>query len=168
MKSNMARFFFGILLLSGTAYAQAVLAADKKIVLEGKFGKEQSEQTVKPGYGPELGQKVRVDQLTSGDPEWNGSNITVYEHSVSHPTAGTDAIYGVLSAPGGDKAYLEFAGKWDVVMKEGKFAEAPFSAEGKVVGGSGKLEKMTGKVRQSGKVVAGDGGRYSIEITTDR
>jgi hypothetical protein len=147
--------------------AGAGLAAEKKIVLEGKFGKVESEQSVKPGYGPELGQKVRVDQLTSGDPDWNGSTMTLYEHSVSHPTNGTYAIYGVLAAPSGDTAYLEFAGKWDVVTKDGKFAEAPFAAEGKIVGGTGKLEKISGTVRHSGKVVAGEGGRYSIEMSAN-
>jgi hypothetical protein len=143
--------------------ASAAVAADKKVVLEGKFGQVQSEQSVKPGYGPELGQKVRVDQLTSGDPEWNGSTITLYEHSVSYPATGTYAIYGVLAAPSGDKAFLEFAGKWDVVTKAEKFVEAPFAAEGKLVGGTGKLEKIGGTVRHWGKVT-GEGGRYSIEL----
>ena len=150
------------LLLTGSA-----IAAEKKIVLEGKFGQVQSEQSAKTGYGPELGQKVRVDRLTSGDSNWNGSTITVYEHSVSFPANGTYVIYGVLAAPSGDKAYLEFAGKWDVVTKDGKFAEAPFSADGKLVGGTGTLEKIRGNVRQSGKVIAGEGGHYSIEMNAD-
>jgi hypothetical protein len=141
----------------------AAVAADKKIMLEGKSGEVQSEQSVKPGYGPELGQKVRVDQLTSADPDWNGSKITLYEHSVSYPATGTYAVYGVLAVPSGDKAFLEFSGKWDVVTKDGKFAEAPFAADGKVVGGTGKLEKVSGAVRHSGKVT-GEGGRYRIEM----
>ena len=141
----------------------AAAAADKKVVMQGKFGEVQSEQNVKPGYGPELGQKVRVDQLASSDPDWNGSTITLYEHSVSYPDTGTYAVYGVLAAPSGDKAFLEFAGKWDVVKKDGKFVEAPFAADGKVVGGTGKLEKISGTLRHSGKVT-GEGGRYSIEM----
>ena len=63
----------------------------------------------------------------------------------------------------GDKAFLEFAGKWDVVTKAEKFVEAPFAAEGKLVGGTGKLEKIGGTVRHWGKVT-GEGGRYSIEL----
>jgi hypothetical protein len=143
--------------------ASVAVAADKKIVVEGKFGQVQSEQSVMPGYGPELGQKVRVDQLTSGDADWNGSTITLYEHSVSYPATGTYAIYGVRAAPSGDKAFLEFAGTWDVVTKDGKFVEAPFAAEGKLVGGTGKLEKISGTLRHSGKVT-GEGGRYTIEM----
>jgi hypothetical protein len=34
----------------------------------------------------------------------------------------------VLAAPSGDKALVEFAGKWDVVTKDGQFVEAPFQA----------------------------------------
>jgi hypothetical protein len=128
--------------------ASAAGAADKKVVMEGKFGEVRSEQNVKPGYGPELGQKVRVDQLAS----------------VSYPDKGTYAIYGVLAAPSGDKAFLEFSGKFDVVTKDGKFAEAPFAADGKVVGGTGKLEKIRGTLRHSGKVTPDEGGRYSIEL----
>ena len=64
-------------------------------------------------------------------------------------------------------AYLEFAGKWDVVTKDGKFVEAPFSTDGKLVGGTGKFEKISGNIRQSGKVVAGEGGRYKIEMNAD-
>ena len=143
--------------------ACAAMAAEKKIVVEGVFGQVQSEQSVKPGYGPELGQKVRIDQLTSGDPEWSGSTITLYEHTVSYPTTGTYAIYGVLAAPNGDKAFLEFAGKWDVVTKDGKFVEAPLAAGGKLVGGTGKLEKIIGTIRHAGKVT-GEGGRYTIEM----
>jgi len=88
----------------------------------------------------------------------------VYEHSVSYPGSGTYAIYGVLVAPSGDKAFLEFAGKFDVLTKDGKFAEAPYAADGKVVGGTGKLEKISGTLRHSGKVSAGEGARYSIEM----
>ena len=152
----------GMTVASVAMLASAATAADKKVVIEGKFGEVRSEQNVKPGYGPELGQKVRVDQLASSDPEWNGSTITLYEHSVSRPDTGTYAIYGGLAVPSADKAFLEFSGKWDVVKKDGKFAEAPFAADGKVVGGTGKLEKISGTLRHSGKVT-GEGGRYSLK-----
>ena len=52
---------------------------------------------------------------------------------------------------------VEFAGKWDVVSKDGKFAEAPFQGDGKVVGGTGKLEKAGGTVHHAGKVTSEGG-----------
>ena len=69
----------------------------------------------------------------------------------------------MLAAPNGDKALVEFAGKWDVVTKDGRFAEAPFQAEGKVLGGTGKLEKAGGTVRHAGRVT-GAGGTYSLTL----
>ena len=69
----------------------------------------------------------------------------------------------MLAAPNGDKALVEFAGKWDVVTKDGQFVEAPFQAEGKVVGGTGKLEKAGGAVHHVGKVT-GAGGTYTLTL----
>ena len=58
---------------------------------------------------------------------------------------------------------VDARGKWDVVMKDGKFAEAPFQAEGKVLGGTGKLEKAGGTVRHAGKATS-EGGTYSLTL----
>jgi hypothetical protein len=152
-------------LLGAALLASSALAAEKKVTLEGKFGQVMSSQKVKPEIAgaPELAQNVRLDQLTSGDPEWNGATLTLYEHSESFPSYGLYKVYGVLAAPGGDKALVEFAGKWDVVSKDGQFVEAPFQADGKVVGGTGKLEKAGGTVHHAGKVTSA-GGTYSLTL----
>jgi hypothetical protein len=152
----------GAALLASQAQAQA---AGKQVTLEGKFGQVISSQKVKPEVAgaPELAQNVRLDQLTSGDPDWNGATLTLYEHSESFPSYGLYEVYGVLAAPGGDKALVEFAGKWDVVSKDGQFVEAPFQADGKVVGGTGKLEKAGGTVHHAGKVTSA-GGTYSLTL----
>ena len=130
----------GAVLLACNAHA-----AGKQVKLDGKFGQVISSQKVKPEMpgAPELAQNVRQDQLTSGDPDWNGATLTLYEHSESFPSYGLYKVYGVLAAPNGDKALVEFAGKWDVVTKDGQFVEAPFQAEGKVLGGTGKLEMLS-------------------------
>ena len=152
-------------LLGATLLASPAPAAEKKVTLEGKFGQVTSSQKVRPDIAgaPELAQNVRQDRLTSGDPEWNGATLTLYEHSESFPSYGLYKVYGVLAAPNGDKALVEFAGKWDVVTKDGQFAEAPFQAEGKVLGGTGKLEKAGGTVHHAGKVTSA-GGTYSLTL----
>ena len=151
-------------LLGAALLASSALAAEK-VTLEGKFGQVMSSQKVKPEIAgaPELAQNVRLDQLTSSDPDWNGATITLYEHSESFPSYGLYKVYGVLAAPNGDKALVEFAGKWDVVTKDGQFVEAPFQADGKVLGGSGKLEKAGGTVHHVGKVTSA-GGTYSLTL----
>src|ERR671929_2199408 len=148
-------------LLGAALLASPAQAAGKQVTLEGKFGQVMSSQKVKPEVpgAPELAQNVRLDQLTSGDPDWNGATLTLYEHSESFPSYGLYKVYGVLAAPGGDKALVEFAGKWDVVMKDGKFAEAPFQGDGKVLGGTGKLANTSGTVHHAGKATS-EGGTY--------
>ena len=154
---------FGAALLVSPAQA-----AEKKVTLEGKFGQVMSSQKTKPEVpgAPELAQNVRLDQLTSSDPAWNGATLTLHEHSESFADRGLYKVYGVLATPGGDKALVEFAGTWDVVMKDGKFAEAPFRAEGKVIGGTGKLEKAGGMVHHAGKVTS-EGGTYSLTLDAE-
>src|SRR3954447_25707940 len=82
-------------LLGAALLASSALAAEKKVTLEGKFGQVMSSQKVKPEIpgAPELAQNVRLDQLTSSDPDWNGATITLYEHSESFPSYGLYKVY---------------------------------------------------------------------------
>jgi hypothetical protein len=131
-------------------------AAEKKIVLEGKFGQVVSNSLSKldPPADVELAQEVRVDHLTSADPEWNDATLTVYEQNLSYPSHGSSRAYGVINTKTGDTAYLESSGKWDVVNRDGKFFEAPFEGQGRLLGGTGKLQGISGPVVVKGKVSA--------------
>jgi hypothetical protein len=150
-----------VFLLTSAAFAEK-----KTVTLDGKFGEVKQEHTLTPdeAMGVKLGQKVRVDQLSSNDPDFNGSTITLYEHGVNFPTFGTYTVYGVVATPKGDKAFLRYEGKWNGVTKDGQFVEAPFLANGELTGGTGKFERITGTVRQSGKVTPATSGVYRIEI----
>ena len=143
-------------------------AAEKKIVLEGKFGRVISELASKldPPADVELAQEVRVDHLTSADPEWNDATLTVYEQNLSYPSHGDSRAYGVINTKTGDTAYMELAGKWDVVNRDGKFFEAPFEGQGRLLGGTGKLQGISGPVVVKGRVTADQVGAYSVEMTT--
>jgi hypothetical protein len=145
----------------------AAVATEKKIVLDGKFGQIISDSISRPPFteGVELGQEVRIDNLTSSDPDWNGATATIYEQNVSYPSNGTNQSFVVLDTPGGDKAFLEFTGKWDVVRRDGAFVEAPFAGEGKLTGGTGKFQAIAGRVIVKGKVTPENAGEYSVEIT---
>ena len=143
-------------------------AAEKKVVLEGKFGQVVSNAFSKldPPADVELAQEVRVDHLTSADPEWNDATLTVYEQNLSYPSHGTTRAYGIINTKAGDTAYLELVGKWDVVNREGKFFEAPFEGQGRLLGGTGKLQGISGPAVVKGKVSADQVGTYSVEMTT--
>jgi hypothetical protein len=141
-------------------------AAEKKIVLEGKFGRVVSNSLSKldPPADVELAQEVRVDHLTSADPDWNDATLTVYEQNLSYPSHGTYRAYGVINTKTGDTAYIELTGKWDVVNRDGKFSEAPFDGQGKLLGGTGKLQGISGPVVVKGRVSAEQVGTYSVEM----
>ncbi len=157
-------FTAAVCLLSLTSWA---VATERKIVLDGKFGQIISDSISRPPFteGVELGQEVRIDNLKSSDPEWDGTTATVYEQNLSYPSNGTNRSFIVLDTPAGDKAFLEFAGKWDVVRRDGQFVEAPFTGEGKLTGGTGKLQAIAGSVVVKGKVTPENTGEYSVEIT---
>jgi hypothetical protein len=50
------------------------------------------------------GRRVRVDQFTSADPDWDGAKISPCEHSMSFPTYGHYSVYGVIDTRSGDQA----------------------------------------------------------------
>lgn len=170
----MSRKVLGLALACTCALTLAVAAQaradEKKIVVEGKFGQVVSNAISKPG-GPddlELGQEVRVDNLASADPEWDGATIIVYEQNLSYPSHGSYRSYGLVHTRAGDVAYVELAGTWDIVTQNGQFVDAPFEAKGRFVGGTGKLEGLNGSVVVKGKVDGKQVGTYSAEITASR
>ncbi len=158
---------FCALMVSAAPLAQA---EEKKIVLDGKFGQVISNVISKPGAPGdlELGQEVRVDTLASADPDWDGATVTVYEQNLSYPSHGSYRSYGVIHTRTGDLAYVEFAGKWEIATRDGQFVAAPFEASGQLVGGTGKLEGLSGPMVVKGKVDGDRGGTYSAEITAGR
>lgn len=98
----MRTMTLGPVLLGAALLALPTHAAEKKVTLEGKFGQVVSSQKVKPDVpgAPELAQNVRLDQLTSADPAWNGATVTLHEHSESFADHGPYKVYGVLATPG--------------------------------------------------------------------
>jgi hypothetical protein len=171
-RSAMSRKLLGLALVCALTLGVAAPAQadEKKFVVEGKFGQVVSNAISKPG-GPddlEIGQEVRVDNVRSADPEWDGATITVYEQNLSYPSHGSYRSYGLVHTRAGDVAYVELAGTWDVVMQNGQFVDAPFEAKGRFVGGTGKLEGLTGSVVVKGKVDGKQVGTYSAEITASR
>lgn len=159
-----------VVILSAAAVIAQAKATEKSIVLNGRFGQIVSEAVSKPGspQDVELGQEVRVDPLASSDPDWDGATVTIYEQSLSYPSHGTYRSYGVINTKTGDKAFVELDGKWDVANRDGQAAEASFEGQGKVVGGTGKLEGISGPLTVKGTVKDGEGGRYSVTINSSR
>jgi len=157
----------------GVALALVCVAAgpstadEKKIILVGKIGEIVSNSIVRPPApegmeAPEFGQEVRVDKVTSSDPDWNDATFMLYEQSVALQSSGTFRSYGIATATGGDTVLLQLSGRWDIDKQAG---DAPFGAEGKLLGGTGKFKGIAGTVAVKGKATTRGAGEYTVEIT---
>jgi hypothetical protein len=146
------------------------IGAEKKIVLDAKIGEIVSNSIVRPPApegteAPEFGQEVRVDKATSADPDWKDATLMLYEQSVALESSGTFRSYGIATASGGDTLLVQLSGKWNVINHDGQ-TEAPFTAEGKLLGGTGKFKGIDGTVAVKGKSTGKGAGVYTVEITT--
>lgn len=158
------------LLLAMTPFAIAscpASAAEKSVALQSKFGRVVANAMSKldAPASVEMVQEVRVDELKSTDPEWNDATLTLYEQNLSYPTNGTFRSYGVIATKTGDAAFIQLDGKWDVVERDNKFVEAPFEGQGKLLGGTGKYEKISGPVTVKGRVHPDEGATYTLQLT---
>jgi hypothetical protein len=161
--------FVGAALAATALTASRVEGAERKVVLEGKFGQIVSNAVSKPSTPTpdepiELGQEVRVDQLTGGDADWNGATLTLYEQNVTFKTNGNYRAYGVITKEEA-AAYLVVSGEWKVLFgNDGQMIEAPFAADGNLVGGIGKFKGIKGPLTVKGAVTPDNGGVYLLEI----
>ncbi|MFO1155485.1 MAG: hypothetical protein U1E43_01305 [Rhodospirillales bacterium] len=158
------------LLLAITSFTIAscpASAAEKSVALQSKFGRvvANSMSKLDAPASVEMVQEVRVDELKSTDPEWNDATLTLYEQNLSYPTTGTFRSYGVIATKSDDAAFIQLDGKWDVVERDNKFVEAPFAGEGKLLGGTGRYEKISGPVTIKGRVHPEEGATYTLQLT---
>jgi hypothetical protein len=94
----MTRHRIGLAVATLVALPIAALAGpvEKKVILDGSFGRIVSNTVSKPatptrGEIFEIGQEVRIDPLTSADQDWDGAMMTVYEQNVASPGTATIA-----------------------------------------------------------------------------
>jgi len=161
------------LLLAG-ASLQAFAGDRGKILLHGSFGTTTArfETPVGDAAGHTLSQQVRVDPLSSNDPNWDGLTNTIHEQLDGYPTAGTYRIYGEFADPTNPsrgKAFGFIQGKFTVTNDgSGNFVEANFEAKGHFIGGTGDFAGIRGKIVQKGSITPADGGRYTLTLTLNR
>ena len=111
--------------------------------------------------------------LSSTDPVWNNAslfcvNVTIDATSPIYPTGETEGedykTYGVITHPGGDQAYFESKGSWEL-EKKGEFSFLTLESKGRFVKGTGKFEgiKATWKSKGKGQYYSNIIGEWEIE-----
>jgi hypothetical protein len=113
-----------------------------------------SSETIKPGDVPdrELVQTVRVDIISSANPEFDGIEETVYLQMDSVGGAGDHYGYAAFMLNSGEKIWGKFHGTHYFVPKSEDDWEVPFHGVFRYIAGTGKYKAIRGGGHYEGKV----------------
>jgi hypothetical protein len=137
----------GILLAPGSALAEKIDCSGSK-----KLKQRVSRDVIKPGDRPdrELAQFVRVDVLSSKNPEFDGVEQTVYGHTDTAGGAGSHSGYSMTTLKSGEKLWLRWQGTHYVVPK-GDAWESSYQGVARFIAGTGKYKAIRGGGYYQGK-----------------
>jgi hypothetical protein len=142
-----------IVLFVMVSFSFSAQAEKKKITYSKKSKQFVSVNTVSPGDVPnrELLQAVRIDVVTSPDPDFNGEHV-VYIQIDQVAGTGSHRGYTVFNHKNGDKSYASWEGTHKTIVKEGGSWETPFEGKGQLIGGTGKFKDVKGTLTYKGKI----------------
>lgn len=128
------------LLVSSAVSAATLDCSNTKVSKE-----ELSRQVINPGDRPdrEMVQAVRVDILSSDNPEFDGSQETVYVHLDQIGATGGHSGYGEIVLNSGEKLWTKWQGTHNLVM-EGDNWTLPFHGVFRFIAGTGKYKAIRG------------------------
>lgn len=129
-----------LLLASASALAGKIDCTNSK-----KTKQIVSTQSIEPGDRPDrrMTQYVRVDVLTSRQPDWDGAEQTVYGHTDTLAGAGASMGYTLTTLKSGEKVWY----KWESILypsKGGSEWEISFQGVFRFIGGTGKYKGIRG------------------------
>ena len=155
-----------LLALSAACFERNAHAADrKKVTWNGKSVRLISETKANPGdpQNREIVQSVRLDGLTSTDPNFDGIDVHIYEQDDQIAGTGTHRGYTVYLHKNGDKSFDKFEGTHRTITKDGGAWETPFEGRGQFIGGTGKFKDIQGIYTYTGKITPEGGVQYVQE-----
>jgi hypothetical protein len=139
----------------------------KKITGTNKMGPPISQTVVYPGDDPkhELVMLVRRDTTTSSDPDFNETELIVYDQSDSVAGTGTHRGYFRRLFKNGDTDFGSFEGAHKTTVKEDGSSETTWEGTSKVTGGTGKFKNIKGGGTYRGKATAeGASTEFELEV----
>ena len=135
----------------GTASADTLDCSSTKV------SKEFLEHhAIKPGdvADREMAQFIRVDILSSDNPEFDGIEETVYEHDDNVGGTGTHRGYAKLALKSGATLWVKYEGTHHIVVENDKW-RFPYMGRFRFIAGTGKYKTIHG------------GGWYEGQVTAD-
>lgn len=143
----------GVTALTLTALAISAHAAEKKINGVNHFGPHVSQTVSSPGDVPnhEIIQSIRLDTVSSSDPDFDGSRYINYEQVDQIAGTGSHRGYGRQITKSGDEIYHKWEGSHKTIVKDGTW-ESSFQGKFEYVGGTGKFKNIKGGGTYKGTV----------------
>jgi hypothetical protein len=131
----------GILLAPGAVLAEKIDCSGSK-----KSKQQLSWQAIKPGDRPdrEMVQFVRLDVISSKNPDFDGAEQTVYGHIDQIGGTGTESGYAVATLKSGEKLWAKWEGTQYLVPKGGDAWEIPYLGVFRYIAGTGKYKAIRG------------------------
>jgi hypothetical protein len=140
----------GGVLLAGPAFAEKMNCSSTR-----KSKEILSKEAIKPGDRPdrELVQSVRIDIVSSSNPEFDGTEQTVYGHSDLVGGTGTHGGYSVQVLKSGETMWTRYEG---VTYKTGggDRSERRFDGVFRFIAGTGKYKAIRGGGHYPGRITA--------------
>ena len=129
-----------LLLISGLAKAETMDCSRSQ-----KSVRFISNQVIEPGDRPDrlMDQYVRVDLLSSKNPEWDGAEQFLYNQSDSVRGSGSHRGYSKTTLKSGEKVWIKYEGVHHRT-KGGEAWEIPFEGVFTIVSGTGKYNAIRG------------------------
>jgi hypothetical protein len=90
-----------------------------------------------------MSQFVRVDVSSSQNPEWEGAEMIVYNHSNTVGGAGTHMGYGAVTLKSGEKVWVKYDGV-HYISKRGDAWEMAVEGVVHFISGTGKYKAIRG------------------------
>lgn len=135
---------------AGSALAESMDCSGSKVSKE-----RSSYEVIRPGDRPdlELRQYIRVDVISSNNPEFDGTETTVYQHEDLNrsPTGGASRHigYGNFALKNGEKLWFKFEGVAYWTSTGGTW-EAHYQGIAHFIGGTGKYKAVRGGYHYQG------------------
>jgi len=118
-----------------------------------------------PGDSPnhEISQFVRVDVVSSANPDFDGGEQIIYGQADQVAGTGSHRGYSVSVQKSGDRVYYKWEGAHKTVIKDGGAWELDYEGKFELTGGTGKFSNIRGSGTYRGSVNAQRGATEQVQ-----
>ncbi|HTS55826.1 MAG TPA: hypothetical protein VMH26_21360 [Burkholderiales bacterium] len=139
---------------AGSFFASSSTWADMMDCSGTKRSKERPyQEVIEPGDRPDhaMKQAIRTHAISSKNPDFDGSEQTVYAHEDNYANAGTSVGYFMYTLKNGEKIWAKFDSVFFTASTQGSW-EATYQGVFRLTAGTGKYSGIRGGGSYKGKI----------------